>query len=100
MPYIKPEDRKKFEEVIKELMRLISEEKEEDQDGCINYCFTRILDGIYPLRYRHVNRAVGVIECIKQEYYRRIAGPYEDEKIKENGDAYPNLTKKGKKNKY
>jgi hypothetical protein len=28
----------------------------------------------------------GVLENIKQEYYRRVAEPYEDKKIIENGD--------------
>lgn len=98
MPYIKKEDRKKFEKSIKGLSKLLKETPMEEQDGCVNYCFTRILDEIYPKKYFHINRLVGVLGCIKQEFYRRIAGPYEDEKIKENGDAYPNLNSKKKKN--
>jgi len=31
---------------------------------------------------------VGVLECAKLELYRRIAAPYEDEKIVETGDVY------------
>jgi hypothetical protein len=38
--------------------------------------------------YRRINDVVGVLECAKQEFYRRIAVPYEDDKIKENGDVY------------
>ena len=31
---------------------------------------------------------VGVLECAKLELYRRMAAPYEDEKIEDNGDVY------------
>jgi hypothetical protein len=36
--------------------------------------------------YNSLNAAIGVLECAKLELYRRIAAPYEDTKIKENGD--------------
>jgi len=29
---------------------------------------------------------IGVLECVKQEFYRRKVAPYEDIKIIENGD--------------
>jgi hypothetical protein len=32
--------------------------------------------------------AVGAIECCKLEFYRRVAVPYEERKIKTNGDVY------------
>jgi hypothetical protein len=35
-----------------------------------------------------VNEAIGVLECAKLELYRRVAAPYEDEKIAESGDVY------------
>ena len=31
---------------------------------------------------------VGVLECAKLELYRRLAAPYEDLKIEDNGDVY------------
>lgn len=31
---------------------------------------------------------VGALECAKLELYRRIAIPYEEQKIQENGDVY------------
>ena len=30
---------------------------------------------------------MGVLECCKLEFYRRVAAPYEDIKIEENGDV-------------
>ena len=41
------------------------------------------------LSYSAVNEVVGVLECAKMELYRRIAVPYEDKKMEENGDVYP-----------
>lgn len=32
--------------------------------------------------------ALGALECCKLEFYRRVAVPYEDGKIKTNGDVY------------
>lgn len=33
-------------------------------------------------------RLVGCIGCVKEEFYRRVVTPYEDRKMKENGDVY------------
>lgn len=64
--------------------------------GELNYAITMLVDAYLGrcsaeagrLRYAHVNEAVGVLECAKLELYRRIAAPYEDEKIDESGDVY------------
>jgi len=87
MPYIKMEDREKYEEVLGDVIDTLKELPVERVDGEINYIFTKILKEVYPLRYFHVNRAIGVLECCKQEFYRRVAAPYEDTKIEENGDV-------------
>jgi len=36
--------------------------------------------------YAQYNAVVGVLECAKQEFYRRAVATYEDEKLAENGD--------------
>jgi hypothetical protein len=60
--------------------------------GELNYAITRLVDSYLVarggIRYAHVNDVVGALECAKLELYRRIAAPYEDEKIGENGDVY------------
>lgn len=38
--------------------------------------------------YQSINDVVGALEGAKLEFYRRIAVPYEDQKLKENGDVY------------
>ena len=30
----------------------------------------------------------GVLQCLSKEIYRRLTAPYEDEKIKQNGDVF------------
>jgi len=59
----------------------------EQVDGELNYVVTKILKEIYPLRYFPLNRAIGVLESIKQEFYRRVVAPYEDIKKGESGDV-------------
>jgi hypothetical protein len=88
MPYIKQEERKKYERVLSDLVHLLEEIPEENRDGHINYIVTVLLKRLYrPPTYRKYNRVIGVLECIKLEFYRRIVGHYEDEKIRENGDV-------------
>lgn len=86
MPYIKKEERRKFDELIKQMIEALRKEPLESQDGAINYIVSKVLLGVYEPRYFNFNRAMGVLECIKQEFYRRFIARYEDGKIKENGD--------------
>ena len=39
-------------------------------------------------KYQEFNDVMGVLACAQAEVYRRLVAPYEDEKIKENGDVY------------
>lgn len=72
-----------------------------DGPGELNYTLTKIVDAYLcrlserdgRLRYAHLNEAIGTIECVKQELYRRVAAPYEDVKIDEAGDVYDTLSK-------
>ena len=59
--------------------------------GELNYGITRLVDTFivdHGLSYATINEVIGVLECTKQELYRRIAVPYEDKKMSENGDVY------------
>ena len=38
--------------------------------------------------FQTLNEIIGSLECTKLEFYRRMVAPYEDQKIKENGDVY------------
>jgi len=87
LPYIKTEKRVKYEKALHELVGILKSLPPEEVDGELNYVVTKILKGVYPLKYYHLNKAIGVLECIKLEFYRRVAAPYEDVKIKESGDV-------------
>lgn len=87
MPYIKNDQRPEIDKVIEPLLMHIQSLPMEDQDGALNYSVTKIIRRVYPMRYFHLNRALGVLSAIAHELYRHVIGPYEDEKIKENGDV-------------
>jgi len=86
MPYIKKTDRKKFETILSYVknFQLVK------NVGDLNYLITSICK-IYleqvGERYVNHNAIIGVLECAKQEWYRRRTVPYEDKKIAENGDV-------------
>lgn len=87
MPYIKKEQRPEIDELIKPLIEKLKEISLEQQDGSLNYAITKILKEVYPVKYFHLNRALGVLTAIKDEYYRVVVAPHEDVKIKENGEV-------------
>lgn len=60
------------------------------QAGELNYVITLIIKEYWQHdpRYQTANDIVGALECAKQEFIRRIVNPYEDEKIRTNGDVY------------
>lgn len=95
MPYIKEEERPDLDICIDAMIDCIYHNKTslnnpqnfESYLGRINYCFSRVLSGLMKEpSYNKVAMITGVLENIKQEFYRRVASPYEDKKILENGD--------------
>jgi hypothetical protein len=61
--------------------------------GELNYAITKLLNAYVRsnygrLSYQLINDALGAVEGAKQEFYRRVAVPYEDAKMAENGDVY------------
>lgn len=87
MPYIAADERPALDAPIDELARAIGSESYE---GRLNYAITRLCLEVMPeLRYKQLNAVVGVLECAKQELYRRLAAPYEDAQAERNGDVYP-----------
>lgn len=82
MPYIKPEDRSKFDSPANELGNLA------ECAGDLNYLVSVITHTYLKkkgIRYSNVNEVIGALECCKLELYRAIASPYEDIKVSENG---------------
>lgn len=86
MPYIAPERREFLENATDEEIAQV-----ELAPGDLNYAITKLMDewvGQEGLSYDAINTAIGVLECVKLELYRRVAAPYEDNKIEQNGDVY------------
>jgi hypothetical protein len=82
MPYIKQCFRENFDQYIDELCP--------SSAGDLNYIFTTLCHNYLlevGLNYKNINEVIGALECAKLELYRRIAVPYEDKKIQENGDV-------------
>jgi hypothetical protein len=82
LPYIKPQDRERLGVEYFDRPRT---------PGELNYAITLYLRDYFHdngANYQAINDIVGALEGAKLEFYRRIAAPYEDGKIKENGDVY------------
>ena len=97
MPYIRPEDRNKYDGTIELLIQALIGKKVIAPIGEINYVITRFIHRIIEeteVRYSVLNSLIGVLECAKLELYRQIAAPYEREKHKLN-DPVSELDKNG-----
>lgn len=85
MPYIDKDSRENVDPPI----NILSEEI--NTVGKLNYCITRLCLKFLKksnISYLTLNEIIGVLECAKLEFYRRMLSIYEDKKIKENGDVY------------
>ncbi len=85
----------KFLHKLDKLRDSVSHSHMATHPGTLNYIITRLCD--YWCRdwqgesnYAKYNTVIGVLECVKQEFYRRQIAPYEDVKCEENGDVYGN----------
>ena len=93
MPYINENARLELDDCIDNMVEClthgnnVSNEEFTTLLGEINYSFTRILTkSMGEVSYSKIAMVTGVLENVKQEFYRRIASRYEDKKIVQNGD--------------
>lgn len=59
--------------------------------GELNYAISALVDEYvlsHRLSYSTINDVMGVLASVQQEFYRRVAAPYEDEKRAENGEVF------------
>jgi len=85
MPYIEQKRRIDLAEDLEAISRKI------ESCGELNYVITNLCINFLKRKgknYQNINEVVGVLECAKLEFYRRLAGIYEDSKIISNGDVY------------
>jgi hypothetical protein len=87
MPYIKPDD-KAYPPSHASNMWVTDKDS---APGELNWKIAVLVDGYlrtYGVDYQRLNDVVGALECNKLEIYRRLAAPYEDQKIRDNGDVF------------
>ena len=91
MPYIKPEARQRLHEALENLRMTLYSSKDNHgvlSPGDLNYVISKLIWKLFDDNpsYTLGNNIIGVLECVKQEFYRRKMTPYEEEKMRENGD--------------
>lgn len=62
--------------------------------GELNFRLTEVILEyleFHGLSYGKINDITGALGEVKAEFRRRIVAPYEDQKITENGDVYPEM---------
>lgn len=85
MPYIKKEDRIKFQQILD----IIHFDELVQNEGELNYLISSICVTYLNqkgFKYAVMNQIIGVLDLVEKEFYRRLVAPYENKKIKENGD--------------
>jgi hypothetical protein len=97
MPYVKAELRQALDPAIRELARAIVDAARDLHDetgyaGLLNYACTsvamRVIEGRFgKIRYGTIATVTGVFKNVADEFYRRVAAPYEDRQIAANGDV-------------
>lgn len=83
MPYIVSSRREKMDPHLEELANLVK------SGGEINYCIFKLASLLIERMgesYDNYSMCGSSMEHAKLEWYRRRVAPYEDRKIKENGD--------------
>ena len=93
MPYINESARLELDDCIDNMVECLTHGNNVSNEeftvllGEINYSFTRILaKSMGEVSYSKIAMVTGVLENVKQEFYRRIAAAYEEKKIVQNGD--------------
>jgi hypothetical protein len=97
MPYVKPESRQTLDPAIRELATRIADlartlPEETAFAGLLNYACTslamHVVDSLFGrVRYGTIATVTGVFKNVADEFYRRVAAPYEDAQIAKNGDV-------------
>ena len=91
MPYLTDERKDQINPHIAPLLKFIKEDNAVDWRGDLNYIFTVICIEFFKRikRYCSIHDILGALDGCGKEFYRRLAGKYEDKAIEKNGDVYP-----------
>lgn len=93
MPYIDKQIRKALDPGIRQLAVKIASRGDGNltsEAGILNYTITKLILELFPSKARYWQYALikGVLDDVKDEFYRRRTVPYEDGKIATAGDVY------------
>lgn len=91
MPYIKQESRIPLDPFIASLVALLQNTVGGPiAYGDLNYVITRLCVLLLGDNYHYVDlqNMMGCLNCMRDEFDRRLVAPYERKKCKENGDVY------------
>lgn len=85
LPYITKDRRDFLDGRIESLVRGL--ETLEWVEGDVNYTFYKILLAWFKFesRYKTICSIMGTLTSVTQEFYRKVAGPYEDKAEEKNG---------------
>lgn len=90
MPYIKKEDRAKYDKHIKAIVDQLQGPTVDDAKGHMNYIISSLIVQYIRkigLRYNRINDFIGgVLSCCQMELYRIVAIDYEEKAKDKNGD--------------
>lgn len=84
MPYVKPEKRPGLHDSTVDTV-------EPKDPGELNYLLTVLVRNYFHDHgedYQAINDVVGALQGALLEFYRRVAVPYEEGKMEQNGDVY------------
>ena len=86
MPYIAQDRRELLDPAIVTLQGEL--ERLDFGEGDLNYVISRLVGFYFQQRRRYftIARVCGVLANVAEEFYRRMAAPYEDAAIRKNGD--------------
>jgi len=90
MPYITQDRRGQIDYNIDALVTVLQNLPNGPVAGDLNYTICRLLLEVFDIlkqpKYQKFNDITGLLENVKHEIQRRWQDPYEDFKVKENGD--------------
>lgn len=93
MPYIKKEDRKQYDDLIDDLSVELEGKDNDTLSGHLNYVLFRLAGLLAqgtinnPGNYARLAVIRSSMKEANDEFHRKVMVPYEDRKIKENGDV-------------
>lgn len=87
MPYVRQEQRGNVDPILQPVLDWF---KVNGSVGELNYAITKIVNTWWQTyhSYRAIAEISGVLSNVESEFYRRVAIPYENSKMAENGDVY------------